>query len=78
MANEVSRDADQVRRAPAVSAVAAAASRADPLRMEAPVVRTAADTLAVDMPVVDTPAVDTAAVGVTAAADTAAGAKGSV
>ncbi|MGB2836989.1 MAG: hypothetical protein WBL97_04415, partial [Candidatus Sulfotelmatobacter sp.] len=48
--------------------------RADPLHMEqgmeAPVVRTVADTLAAGMP-----AVDTVAVEVTAAADTAAGAK---
>jgi hypothetical protein len=46
----------------------AEASHADPLRTEALVLRTVADTLAVDMP-----AVDTAAVEVTVAADTAAG-----
>lgn len=70
-ANEVSRDADRVRRA--VSVAAAAVSRADSLRMEASVVRTVADTLAADMP-----AVDTAAVEVTVAADTVAGGKCSV
>lgn len=74
-ANEVSRDADQARRAPAVSTVAAALSRADLLRMErqgteAQAVRTVADALAADMP-----AVDTAEVEATAAADTAADAK---
>jgi len=69
-ANEVSLDADQTRHALVDSAAAAAVSRADPLRMEAPAVRTVADTLAADMP-----AVDTAAVVVTVAAGTAAGAK---
>ena len=72
-ANEVSLDANQARRALVVSAAAAAASRTDSLRVEAPAVRTVADTLAADMP-----AVDTAAVEVTVAADTAAGAKHSV
>ena len=66
-ANELSLDADQARRALVVSAAAAVVSRADSLRMEAPAVRTVADTLAADMP-----AVDTAAVEVTVAADTAA------
>lgn len=65
-ATELSLDADQARRAPVASAAAAAVSRADPLRMEhqgmqAPAVRTAADTLAVDMPAVVTAAADTAA-----------------
>jgi hypothetical protein len=72
-ATELSLDADQARRALVVSAAAAARSRADSLRMEAPEVRTVADTLAADMP-----AVDTAAVEVTVAADTAASAKCSV
>ncbi len=73
-ANEVLLDADRARRAPVASAATAALRRADPLHMEqgmeAPVVRTVADTLAAGMP-----AVDTVAVEVTAAADTAAGAK---
>jgi hypothetical protein len=60
------------------SAAAAAVSRAASLHMEAPAVRTVADTLAADMPAVDMPAVDTAAVVVTVAADTAAGTKRSV
>ena len=76
-ANEVSLDADQALRAP-VASTAAAVSRVDPLRMgrrgmEAPAVRTAADTLVADMP-----AVDTAAVEVTAAEDTAASANRSI
>jgi hypothetical protein len=74
-ANGVSLDADQARHAPVVSAAAAAASRADPLRTEAPAVRTAADILAADMPAVDTAAVEVIAVEVTVAADTAASAK---
>jgi hypothetical protein len=68
-ANEVSLD-DQARHALVVLVAAAAVSRADPLRMEAPAVRTAAATLAADMP-----AVGMAAVEVTVAVDTAAGAK---
>jgi hypothetical protein len=72
-AKELSLDADQARRAPVVSAAAAAVSRADLLRMEPPAVRTVADTLAADMR-----AVDTAAVEVTVEADTAASAKSSV
>ena len=68
-ANELSLDANQARRTLAVSAAAAAVSRADPLRTEASAVRTVADTLTADMP-----AVDTAAVEVTVAADTAASA----
>ena len=72
-AKELSLDADQARRAPVVSAAAAAVSRADSLRTEASAVRTVVDTLAADMP-----AVDTAAVEVTVAADTAASAKSSV
>jgi hypothetical protein len=72
-ANELSLDAHQAPRALAVSAAAAAVSRADPPRMEASAVRTGADTLAADMP-----AVDTAAAEVTVAADTAASAKCSV
>ena len=77
-ANEVSLDADQALRAPVASTAAAVLSRADPLRMgrrgmEAPAVRTAADTLVADMP-----AVDTAAVEVTAAEDTAASANRSI
>ena len=58
--------ADQARRVPVATVVAAAASRTDTLRMEHPAVRTV-DTLAVDMP-----AVDTAAVEATVVADTAA------
>jgi len=77
-ANELSLDANQARRAPVVSAAAAAVSHADSLRMEAPAARTVADTLAADMSVADMRAVDTAAVEVTAAADTAASAKCSV
>jgi hypothetical protein len=76
--NEVSLDANQARRALVVSAAAADVSRADPLPMEAPAVRTVVDTLAADMPVADMPALDTAAVEVTVAADTAASAKCSV
>ena len=75
-ASEVSLDANQARLALVVSAAAVVVSRADTLRMEvmeAPAVRTVADTPAVDMP-----AVDTAAVEVTVAADTAAGAKSPV
>jgi len=77
-ANEVLLDADQARRALGASAVAAAVSRADSLRMEpqgmeAPAVRAVADTLAAGIP-----AVDTAAVEVTVAAVTAASAKCSV
>jgi hypothetical protein len=68
-ANEVSLD-DQTLRVLVVSAAAAAVSRADSLRVEAPAFRTVAGTLAAGMP-----AVDTAAVEVTVAADTAAGAK---
>ncbi len=68
-ATEVS-DANRALRALVVLAAAAAVSRADPLRMEAPEVRTVADMLAAAMP-----AVDTAAVEVTVAADTAAGVK---
>jgi hypothetical protein len=71
--NELSLDVNQARLALVVSAATAAVSRADSLRMEAPAVRTVADTLAADMP-----AVDTAAVEVTVAADTAASAKGFV
>lgn len=71
-ANEGSRDAEQARRARVAPAATAAGRMASP-RMEARVVRTEADTLAVDMP-----AVDTAGVEVTVAADTAAGAKRSV
>jgi len=63
-ANEVLLDA-QARRALAVSVAAAAVSRTDPPRMEAPAVRTVAGTLAVDTPAAE----------VTVAADTAAGAK---
>jgi hypothetical protein len=71
-ANEGSLDAEQARRARVAPASTAAGRAASP-RMEALVVRTEADTLAVDMP-----AVDTAGVEVTVAADTAAGAKRSV
>jgi len=71
-ANEGSLDAEQPRRA-RVAPAATAAGRAASPRTEALVVRTEADTLAVDMP-----AVDTAGVEVTVAADTAAGAKRSV
>lgn len=71
-ANEASPDADQARPAPVVPAQAAV-GRADSPRMEAPVARTVADTLAADMPVVVT-----AAAEVTVAAGTAAGAKRSV
>ena len=70
LATELSLDANQARRALVVSVGAAAVSRADSLRMEAPAFRTAAVTLAEDMP-----AADTAALEVTVAADTAAGAK---
>ena len=74
--NELSLDANQVRRAPAVSVATAAVRRVDPRRMEASPARTEADTRAADMPAVDT--ADTAAVEVTVAADTAASAKFSV
>jgi hypothetical protein len=72
-ANELSLDAHRAPRALVVSAAAAGVRRADSLRMEAPAVRTVADTLVADMP-----AVDTAVVEVTVAADMAAGAKCSV
>jgi hypothetical protein len=72
-AHELRLDADQARRALVVTAAAAAVSRADILRMEAPAVRTVADTLVADMP-----AEDTAAVEGTVAADTAASARCSV
>ena len=71
-ANEGSLDAERARRA-LVAPAATAAGRAASPRMEALVVRTEADTLAVDMP-----AVDTAGAEVTVAADTAASAKRSV
>ena len=82
-ANEVSLDADRARRALVASAATAALGRADPLRMEAPAVRTVADTLPADtlaagMPAVDMPVVDTAAVEVTVAEVTAADGKCSV
>jgi hypothetical protein len=57
-ADALSLDANQARRAPVVSAAAAAVSRADSLRMEAPALRTLADTLAPDMPAVDTAGVE--------------------
>ena len=80
-ANELSLDAHQARRVLVVSAAAAVVSRADSLRMEAPAVRTEADTRGADMSAADMPAVDTAdtaAVEVTVAGDTAASAKYSV
>jgi hypothetical protein len=57
-ANGLSLDVNQARRALVVSAVAAAVSRADSLRMEASAVRKAVDTLAADIPAVDTVAVE--------------------
>ena len=66
-ANELPLGANQARPALVVSAAAAAVSRADPFRVEAPAVRTVVGTPAADMP-----AVDTAAPEVTVAADTAA------
>jgi hypothetical protein len=61
-ANELSLDANQARRALVVSAAAAAVSRADRLRMEAPAVRTVADTQAADTAAEVTVAADTAAI----------------
>jgi hypothetical protein len=50
-------------RALVVLAAAAAVSRPDPLRMEAPAVRTVADTPAAAMPAVDTAAAEVTAAG---------------